>query len=88
MNMDMNMQNEIAKMKASLRPEITAEEHEANLAYLNSLDYNKKPDNVTEKEWQGILEYRRSGKIPQTDYEELDFNNVGGIIPTDNIKNE
>lgn len=39
------------------------------------------PNNIyTKEEIEGILEYRRTGKIPDMPYEELDFNNVGGVI--------
>lgn len=45
------------------------------------------PNNIyTKEEIEGILEYRRSGKIPYIPYEELDFNNVGGVI--DEINSE
>jgi hypothetical protein len=89
MNTDMNFEDEIAKMKASmLSPEITSEQDAANIAYLNSLDYSKKPDNVSDSEWKDILEYRNTGKIPKTEYEELDFNNVGGTEPSNNLENE
>ncbi len=37
----------------------------------------------TQEEIEGILEYRRSGKIPYIPYEELDFDNVGGILDDD-----
>jgi hypothetical protein len=39
------------------------------------------PNNIyTKEEIEGILEYRRTGKIPNIPYEELDFDNVGGIL--------
>jgi hypothetical protein len=34
----------------------------------------------TQEEIDAINEYRKTGKIPYIPYEELDFNNVGGII--------
>jgi hypothetical protein len=37
----------------------------------------------TQEEIDGILEYRRTGKLPVWPYEELDFDNVGGILPED-----
>jgi hypothetical protein len=38
---------------------------------------------ITREEIDAINEYRRTGKIPEIPYEELDFNNVGGILPED-----
>jgi hypothetical protein len=37
----------------------------------------------TQEEKDAILEYRRTGKLPVWPYEELDFDNVGGILPED-----
>jgi hypothetical protein len=37
----------------------------------------------TQEEIDGILEYRRTGKLPVWPYEELDFDSVGGILPED-----
>ena len=37
----------------------------------------------TQEEIDGILEYRRTGKLPVWPYEVLDFDNVGGILPED-----
>ena len=37
----------------------------------------------TQEEKDAILEYRRTGKIPNWPYEELDFDNVGGVLPDD-----
>jgi len=37
----------------------------------------------TQEEKDGIMEYRRTGKLPYWPYEELDFDSVGGILPKD-----
>ena len=46
------------------------------------------PKGVTKEEWDDILEYRRSGKIPNIPWEPLDFDQVGGVLqkeePSDN----
>jgi hypothetical protein len=78
MNAEMNFEDEIAKMKATgyFNP-FTEEETAANKAYLATLDYDTKGSGFTDAEWAAILEFRKTGKIPKTEYEELDFNNVG-----------
>jgi len=38
---------------------------------------------LTQEEKNAILEYRRTGIPPVLPYEELDFNNVGGILTED-----
>jgi hypothetical protein len=38
---------------------------------------------LTQEEKDAILEYRRTGIPPVWPYEELDFDNVGGILPED-----
>lgn len=37
-----------------------------------------KPAQYTQKEWNDILKYRTTGKIPNWGYEKLDMNNTGG----------
>jgi hypothetical protein len=76
-----NMDDEIAKMKAeAMPPPPTEEEHKAALAYLNSLDYTIKPANCTDNEWAAIQRYYKTGVPDFGNYEELDFNNVGGTL--------
>jgi hypothetical protein len=41
---------------------------------------------LTQEEKDAIMEYRRTGIPPVWPYEELDFDNVGGILPEDEIK--
>jgi hypothetical protein len=38
----------------------------------------------SQQEIDAINEYRRTGKVPEIPYEELDWNNVGGIINEEN----
>jgi hypothetical protein len=35
----------------------------------------------TQEEKDAIMEYRRTGIPPEIPYEDLDFDNVGGILP-------
>jgi hypothetical protein len=37
----------------------------------------------TKEEIEGIMEYRRTGKLPVWPYEDLDWNNVGGVKDPD-----
>jgi hypothetical protein len=39
----------------------------------------------TQEEIDAINEYRRTGKIPEIPYEELDWNNVGGVIDEEDL---
>ena len=84
------MDDEFAKMKATIGiPEITPEEQAKAAEFLNSLDYSKKPDNATDEEWAAIQKYRSTGKVTFGEYEELDFNKVGGTLSNEDelIKN-
>ena len=69
----------MARMKAqAMPPPPTEQEYQEALAYLKSLDYSKKPENTTDKEWAAIQRYHKTGVPDFGEYEELDFNNVGG----------
>ena len=75
------MNEEMARMKAqAMPPPLTQAELEANKAYMDSLNYDVKPANCTDKEWAAILRYRKTGVPDFGEYEELDFNNVGGTL--------